>query len=294
MTRPRQTTSTGEANTMASREIDHSLSLQHRLLHLVNTDTCDVTFIVGPGPAKGDHSQHAEITPRASPARTSTSSSSPKDANPLRSASSPSEKRCAQPKGSADGASPAGHGAKDKGVFSDTSRVTDSQSARNQLKLPRPRSHDGNLRTTRTGAIPNEGEGGGSGEAPEGMNSGATRNSTSPGGTTAKRSGTSARIPCDVREFQCHRVVFASCSEYFRVLLYGQMSESQTRRVELPDIAPEGFQTILTYAYSGKAVVTTGEFKRTTCRLVWLLWEMLSPSWPRKSSCRIDSIEVSS
>lgn len=34
---------------MAQRHIDHSENLQSRLLELVNTDTCDVTFVVGPG-----------------------------------------------------------------------------------------------------------------------------------------------------------------------------------------------------------------------------------------------------
>lgn len=65
----------------------------------------------------------------------------------------------------------------------------------------------------------------------------------------------------EVREFRCHRVVFASCSEYFRVLLYGPMSESHTRRVELSDVDVEGFEAILSYAYTGRVAVTTGNLE---------------------------------
>ncbi|CAM9249654.1 unnamed protein product [Scytosiphon promiscuus] len=57
------------------------------------------------------------------------------------------------------------------------------------------------------------------------------------------------------KEFHGHRILFASCSEYFRALLYGGMSESQTRRVELRDVAPEGFDAIVRYVYTGKVVV---------------------------------------
>lgn len=70
-----------------------------------------------------------------------------------------------------------------------------------------------------------------------------------------------------VQEFRCHRVLFASCSEYFRVLLFGQMSESKSRRVELPDVSPDRFRDIIIYVYTGKVIVTTGERVRRFCML---------------------------
>ena len=36
------------------------------------------------------------------------------------------------------------------------------------------------------------------------------------------------------------------------------MSESRTRRVELRDVTPEGFEAIIAYAYTGRLLVTAG------------------------------------
>lgn len=66
----------------------------------------------------------------------------------------------------------------------------------------------------------------------------------------------------NTKEFPCHRILFASCSEYFRALLYGGMSESQTRRVELRDVAPQVFESIVRYVYTGKVVVDSGKEAR--------------------------------
>ncbi|CAM9846281.1 unnamed protein product, partial [Ectocarpus sp. 8 AP-2014] len=66
---------------------------------------------------------------------------------------------------------------------------------------------------------------------------------------------TSSSLGTTSREFRCHRVLFASCSAYFRALLYGGMSESETRRVELRDVTPEGFEAIMRYVYTGKVSV---------------------------------------
>eukprot|EP00903_Cladosiphon_okamuranus_P008085 g7795.t1 len=71
-------------------------------------------------------------------------------------------------------------------------------------------------------------------------------------GPTSWCSSPSNRQSNASKEFRCHRVLFASCSEYFRALLYGGMSESETRRVELRDVAPEGFEAIVTYVYTGR------------------------------------------
>ncbi|CAM9768954.1 unnamed protein product [Ectocarpus sp. 4 AP-2014] len=66
---------------------------------------------------------------------------------------------------------------------------------------------------------------------------------------------TSSSLGTTSREFRCHRVLFASCSAYFRALLYGGMSESETRRVELRDVTSEGFEAIMRYVYTGKVSV---------------------------------------
>lgn len=75
---------------------------------------------------------------------------------------------------------------------------------------------------------------------------------------TAAAAAPTAAPPPGEREFRCHRVFFAACSEYFRALLYGGMSESRTRRVELRDVAPEGFEAIIKYVYTGRLLVTAG------------------------------------
>ncbi|CAN0586075.1 unnamed protein product [Ectocarpus sp. 12 AP-2014] len=66
-------------------------------------------------------------------------------------------------------------------------------------------------------------------------------------------------VVTSVAEFRCHRVLFASCSAYFRALLYGGMSESETRRVELRDVTSEGFEAIMRYVYTGKVSVDAGK-----------------------------------
>lgn len=77
--------------------------------------------------------------------------------------------------------------------------------------------------------------------------------------------GSSSASFGEVREFRCHRVIFAASSDYFKELLYCGMSEAQARRVELRDVAPEGLEAILTYAYTGRVVVTAGV--RVSCPL---------------------------
>ena len=72
--------------------------------------------------------------------------------------------------------------------------------------------------------------------------------------------GSSPRVAS--KEFRCHRLLFASSSEYFRALLYGGMSESETRRVELKDVTPECFETIMAYVYTGRVKLAAGKGER--------------------------------
>ncbi|KAG0439705.1 hypothetical protein HPB47_016556, partial [Ixodes persulcatus] len=54
-----------------------------------------------------------------------------------------------------------------------------------------------------------------------------------------------ARLPA-------HRLILASCSSYFRALLYGGMRESQEKEVVLRDTPREAFELLLRYIYTGQ------------------------------------------
>lgn len=54
-----------------------------------------------------------------------------------------------------------------------------------------------------------------------------------------------ARLPA-------HRLILASCSSYFRALLYGGMRESQEEEVVLRDTPREAFELLLRYIYTGQ------------------------------------------
>lgn len=55
----------------------------------------------------------------------------------------------------------------------------------------------------------------------------------------------------DVR-LPAHRLVLASCSSYFRALLYGGMRESKQQEVTLQDTPLRAFQLLLRYIYTGQ------------------------------------------
>lgn len=63
------------------------------------------------------------------------------------------------------------------------------------------------------------------------------------------------RFLCDLtvatktKSFEVHKLVLASCSEYFHCLL---QRDPQLYQVELHDVSPLGLTTIITYAYTGK------------------------------------------
>lgn len=106
-----------------------------------------------------------------------------------------------------------------------------------------------------------------------------TASSTAP--SSAADNGAGRRRTSNTsKEFRCHRVLFASCSEYFRALLYGGMSESETRRVELRDVAPEGFEAIVTYVYTGRVRLAAGEQERDKrCCFLSLLFHLRRWLW---------------
>lgn len=57
--------------------------------------------------------------------------------------------------------------------------------------------------------------------------------------------------PMQKREFRCHKVLFASCSDYFKALLYGPLQEAKTNIVELLDVPADTFEQIIEYVYTG-------------------------------------------
>lgn len=297
----------GDNNPLANRyRVDHSAALLTRLLDLVNTDTCDVTFVVGPagnsrlgfnsssssddccasglppGAAAGEVKSTTEASAGEDPANTSVVLSKSVNAAVLE---------------------PMGDRNRHSSFTTATTTVDNSSSSRSRrtastlLSCRSPRTTTvvsattGGIATSRGGRLESsdgvasssslkekdrlDGRGGGA-YAKKATNSAPGPAAQAPAQALAReridRETTEATLlapsstapPSDdngggVREFRCHRVLFASCSEYFRVLLYGGMSESLTRRVELRDVAPEGFEAIVTYVYTGRVLITAGE-----------------------------------
>ncbi len=55
-----------------------------------------------------------------------------------------------------------------------------------------------------------------------------------------------------LRNFQVHRVVLASCSDYFRAMFSHDMLESKASQLDLSAVPSQGFEPLLDFAYSGK------------------------------------------
>lgn len=52
-------------------------------------------------------------------------------------------------------------------------------------------------------------------------------------------------------EFKVHRVVMASCSDYFKVMLTGEMRESREGKVDLKGVSANGLKVVVDFAYTG-------------------------------------------
>ncbi|MBN3312372.1 KLH31 protein, partial [Atractosteus spatula] len=60
---------------------------------------------------------------------------------------------------------------------------------------------------------------------------------------------TDLELATKTKAFDVHKLVMASCSQYFRELL---QKDPAVRRVELPSLSPLGLATVITYAYLGR------------------------------------------
>jgi hypothetical protein len=58
------------------------------------------------------------------------------------------------------------------------------------------------------------------------------------------------RIGCE--QFPCHRIILASSSPYFQALLTHTFKENSLNSIELRDIEPQTFSSLLHYIYSGQ------------------------------------------
>lgn len=57
-------------------------------------------------------------------------------------------------------------------------------------------------------------------------------------------------------EFKVHRVVMASCSDYFKVMLTGEMRESREGKVDLKGVSANGLRVVVDFAYTGSVSLT--------------------------------------
>ena len=67
---------------------------------------------------------------------------------------------------------------------------------------------------------------------------------------------------CDIelkageRSIKCHRVVLASCSQYFKAMFTSDMSEVKQDVVEIVDIDPDSLFELIRFVYTSKMLIT--------------------------------------
>lgn len=251
--------------------VDHSAALLSRLRALVDSATCDVTFVLNPpddtcarnANAAGGGSQFGDDPIRVVPGGpdphggdTSRKYSGKNGASHsvVSGWQQPNSERC------------------DSSSRSGKMEIVDGDHASSTVAMCKPGRGQvaaaadsilpqGNMSISkgeeRRREIKEEGGGGEGGERERDVAGDERRRNDDDAAATASTTTNPKAGPG--RQFRCHRVLFAACSEYFRVLLYGRMSESQTRRVELMDVTPEGFEEIVNYVYTGRVLLTAGE-----------------------------------
>lgn len=63
-------------------------------------------------------------------------------------------------------------------------------------------------------------------------------------------------LTAEGQEFKVHKVVMASCSDYFKVMLTGEMRESREGRVDLKGVTASGLRVVVDFAYTGMLELT--------------------------------------
>ncbi|WAR12865.1 KLH26-like protein [Mya arenaria] len=58
-------------------------------------------------------------------------------------------------------------------------------------------------------------------------------------------------LVAESQTFKVHRVVMASCSDYFKVMLTGEMKESREGQVDLKGVSAKGLKVVIDFAYTG-------------------------------------------
>ncbi|XP_063772785.1 kelch-like protein 31 [Pseudophryne corroboree] len=79
-------------------------------------------------------------------------------------------------------------------------------------------------------------------------------------------------IGTKTKSFMAHKVVMASCSEYFYNIL---KKDPTTQRVDLNDSSPLGLATVITYAYTGKITLSLYTIGSTLSSAIYLQIETL-------------------
>lgn len=79
-------------------------------------------------------------------------------------------------------------------------------------------------------------------------------------------------IGTKTKSFTVHKVVMASCSEYFRNIL---KKDPSTQRVDLNDMSPLGLATVITYAYTGKLTLSLYTIGSSLSSAIYLQIETL-------------------
>ncbi|XP_066285390.1 kelch-like protein 24 [Branchiostoma lanceolatum] len=122
------------------------------------------------------------------------------------------------------------------------------------------------------------------------------------------------------KEIPCHRVVLATCSDYFKAMFGGSLSESKKDKIEMGGVSVEALQQLVDYAYTSKVNVTEENVRPlfvaanmlqfahvetacekflikslspTTCMGTWALGHKMSSEWvsDRARHCAIKNFE---
>ncbi|XP_069130320.1 kelch-like protein 26 isoform X2 [Argopecten irradians] len=70
--------------------------------------------------------------------------------------------------------------------------------------------------------------------------------------------------------YEIHKIVLASCSDYFKAVFSHDMLESRQEYVELKGLTKKGVQPLIKYAYSGSVILTLDNIQDVICAATFL------------------------